>query len=622
MSGVAAAVRFDGGPAPRRELEAMIAAAPHRAPDGRSTWHDAGAALAKLHRLVMAGQHTTDQPLVERDGPHVTIVDGRLDDPLTTAGGVEEDAALVSAAVARHGADAVEHIHGDFAFIAWNRQTRAIVAARDRMGIRPLHWAIDEGCLLIASDLAQVLAALSRRPPPDETAVADLLGFEPATDARTLYAGVSRVPPGHVLVVDERGPRLREYWRPEPGIADERRSDDDYADECRALLQRAVAARLRAASRPVVFFSGGIDSSAVLSAAIDVSARAGVPPPQPLSMVFDQPESDEREFRHAFAEASGLSPIDVVPGRLDAAGYREQAARRRLPPDLPVEFISRPLMARARALGSRVALTGAGGDFLFGGSPLHYADLIRRGRLVAALAQYARDAKTDDSGWSAHGLLSAGIWPLLPQGVRNALRGPARTIAGTSVAAPAWLRLPRPERSAVPDPPRGVSHASWETCWSLRNGWTSVFLESGERGASESGVEPRHPLLDPAMVRFALSLPERQRRRGRTIKYVLRRSVRLPEAVGTRLTKSDFGHLMVEAFQILGGRPFFEQLQIFECGWVDAEAACRGYDLVRARSALTDPVAASLLPRLWILAAVELWYRAVYGRAGARSEVS
>lgn len=622
MSGVAAAVRFDGGPDPLRELEAMIAAAPHRAPDGCGTWHDGGAALAKLHRLVMPGQQTAQQPFVERDGPHITIIDGRLDDPVQTAGGIEDDAAFVSAAVARYGADAVDHIHGDFAFVVWNRRTRALIAARDRIGIRPLHWAIDGACVLIASDIAQVLAAMSRRPPPDESAVADLLGFEPAVDARTLYAGVSRVPPGQVLVVDERGARLREYWRPQPGIADERRSDDDYAEECGALLHRAVAVRLRATNRPVMFFSGGIDSSSVLSAAIDVSSRAGIAPPQPLSMVFDQTESDERAYRHAFAQACGLTTMDVQPGSLDAAGYREQAARRRLPPDLPAEFIGRPLMWRARELGARVALTGGGGDFLFGGSPLHYADLIRRGRVVAAIAQYARDARTDDSGWSAHGLISAGIWPLLPQRARNVLRGPARKLMGSTVGPPAWLRLPLAERSAVPDPPKGVSHASWELCWGLRSGWTGVFLESGERGGSESGVEPRHPLYDPAIVQFALSLPERQRRRGRTIKYVLRRSVRLPVAIETRLTKADFGHVMLDAFEILGGRAFFEQLQIGDCGWVDPEAVCRGYDLVRARSPLTDPVAGSLLPRLWILAAVELWYRAVYGSAGARSEMS
>jgi asparagine synthase (glutamine-hydrolysing) len=626
MSGIAAAIRFDGGPPPVRELHAMIAAAAHRAPDGYAIWNGGGAALAKLHRLVLPGQRASDQPVLERGGPHVTIFDGRLDDRSALAARLprhplrddDDDGAYASAAVSRFGAEAPDVMDGDFAFVAWNASTRTVVAARDRLGMRPLHWAIDGPHLLIASDIAQILASMARVPPPDETAVADLLGFEPATDARTLYAGVQRVPPGHALVVDARGARLREYWRPEPGVADERRSDDDYAEECRTLLQRAVGARLRASTPVVMFFSGGIDSSSVLSAALDAAQRTGESAPRPLSMIFDQPESDEREYRRAFAARSGLMPMEVAPAPLSREGYELQARRRLVPPDLPAEYIGQPLMWRAKEIGARVALTGGGGDFLFGGSPLQYADLIRRGRLVAAVAQYVRDAKTDDSGWSATGLLTAGVWPLLPQRVRSVLRGPAARITGEN-AQPPWLRLPRAGRSAVPDPPRGVSHASWEICWSLRSGWTSFFMESGERGASESGVEPRHPLLDPAIVRFALSLPETQRRRGRTMKYVLRRAVNLPPQIHTRLTKADFGYVMLDAFEVLGGRRFFETLQICEAGWVDPRAACTGYDLVRSRSPLTDPEAAALLPRLWILAAVELWHRAAFGAASVRS---
>jgi asparagine synthase (glutamine-hydrolysing) len=627
MSGIAAAFRFDGGPPPVRELQPMVAAAAHRAPDGCTAWHGPGAALAKLHRLVLPGQRTTDQPVLERNGPHVTIFDGRLDDRAALAARLsdarlrddDDDAAFAAAAVARFGDDAAEVMDGDFAFVAWNAVSRRVIAARDRIGMRPLHWAIDRSVLLMASDVAQILAAMTRVPCADETAVADLLAFQPATDARTLYAGIQRVPPGHVLIVDESGPRLREYWRPEPGVADERRSDDDYADECRALLDRAVSARLRASSPPVLFFSGGIDSSSVLAVALELARRTGAAAPQPLSMVFDEPESDEREYRRAFGAGAGFTPMEVRPAPLDRDGYTAQARRRLVPPDLPAEFIGQPLFWRANELGARVALTGGGGDFLFGGSPLRYADLIRRGRVVAAIAQYARDAGTDDSGWSATGLLTAGVWPLLPQRVRSVLRGPAARLVGER-AAPSWLRLPRPDRAAVPDPPRGVSHASWEICWTLRDGWTGYFMESGERGASESGVEPRHPLLDPAIVRFALSLPERQRRRGRTIKYVLRRAVDLPPAIEGRLTKADFGHVMLDAFEVLGGRRFFEQLRIGETGWVDANAACSGYDRVRNGSPLTDSGAGALLPRLWVLAAVELWYRAAYGGVQARSE--
>jgi hypothetical protein len=174
------------------------------------------------------------------------------------------------------------------------------------------------------------------------------------------------------------------------------------------------------------------------------------------------------------------------------------------------------------------------------------------------------------------------------------------------------VRLPRPARAAVPDPPAGVSHASWEICWSLRSGWTSVFLESGERGAAEDGVEVRHPLWDPAIVKFALSLPERQRRRDGTMKFLLRRAADLPPAIQRRGNKADFGHVIERAFDALGGRRFFETLTIAEAGWVDRDAAAQAYDLTRSHSALTDLRSASLLPRLWMLAAVELWYRGVY----------
>ena len=159
---------------------------------------------------------------------------------------------------------------------------------------------------------------------------------------------------------------------------------------------------------------------------------------------------------------------------------------------------------------------------------------------------------------------------------------------------------------------RPGSKRCWEICWSLRSGWTGVFIESGERGAAEDGVEPRHPLWDPALIRFALSLPERQRRRNGTMKYVLRRAARLPEAIVRRDNKADFGHVIEDAFEALGGRRFFETLAIAEAGWVDPDPACRGYDHIRTHSALTDPRSAALLPRLWMLASVEVWYRAAY----------
>jgi hypothetical protein len=100
------------------------------------------------------------------------------------------------------------------------------------------------------------------------------------------------------------------------------------------------------------------------------------------------------------------------------------------------------------------------------------------------------------------------------------------------------------------------------------------------------------------------------------MKHVLRRAADLPPAIEGRLTKADFGYVILDAFEALGGRAFFERLQIGEAGWVDPNAAVTGYNLVRNRDSWRDQRAGVVLPRLWMLAAVELWYRATFGRSG------
>jgi asparagine synthetase B (glutamine-hydrolysing) len=611
MSGLAAAVAWDGVDV-SAALAAMIEAGRHRAPDGVTRWAGSGAALARLHRLSLPAQRIGAQPAVERGGPHVLVLDGRLDHQPTATPGDDADRALEI--VVRFGAEAAARLEGDFAFVAWNASTRVLLAGRDGMGQRPLYWTRHGSRLLIASDVRQLLAALPAVPPPNLAALAALLAFRPEIGAETLYSGIQRLPAGHVLVADAQGVRTRRYWRPEPAPAEGARSDADYVDECRALLDRVVAARLRAAARPAVFFSGGIDSSSVLASAVRIAQRSGAAVPLPLSLVFDAPESHEREYRQALAAQTGVGGEEVSPDPFDARAYLEQAARRGLPPDLPGQFIGRSMRRQAAAHGARVVLTGEGGDAVFSGSTFVYADLIRAGRVLAAIRQHRLDNTYDDSGYTALGLLSDGVWPLLPRTVRHRLRGAARRLGGVA-GPPPWLRLPVERPDTVPDAPRGVPMAAWAIAWDLDHGWTKYFLEGFERDAVEWQLEPRHPLLDPAIVRFALALPEDQRRRGRITKFVLRAAAGLPPAVGARLTKSDLGFSLRDATDALGGRRFFERMRLAEAGWVDAAAACRGYDVVTRGPSPAGPVEGALLSRLWLLAAIEVWFRAAYDRA-------
>lgn len=614
MSGLVAAITFAAGRRPPLDtLDILLRAAPQRAPDGTATWHDTRAALGLSRHLLFDGAPSAP---VARDGCAL-VFDGRLDNrddllaalPRRHAAAPEQDdGQLACAAFLEWGAGAVARLDGAFAFVFWHAAEGRIIAGRDRFGLRPLYWTAHQDLRLFASDVAQLIAVRGV-PPPDESAVADLLAGKPAADERTLYRDIQRVPSGCYVSLDAGVRRLHRYWSAEPVPVGTQRSDDDWAEECRARLDRAVAATMRSRGPTAVFFSGGVDSSVVLTVAAGVARRAGTPPPVAVSLVFDEPATDERSFRDAVARELGLDAVQVYPTSLEASVFHGQAARRLVLPDLPADASALSLYTGAQSAGASVALTGVGGDSLFSGSVFHYADLLAAGRLIAAARRYWLDRSTEYSGWSPASFLSAGIWPLLPASQRTRLRGPARRLAGVDRA---WLKLRPTDQGVVAAPPPGTLHATWEIALSLQDGWTAFFIEGSERASADAGFDDRHPFMDAALVQFVLGLPEDQRRRDRLTKVILRRAVpELARAVALRTSKADFGHVMVTALRQLGGREFFRGLAIGEAGWVDARALAGRYDRT-TRTALADDQTGRDLPILWMVAATEVWFRAAY----------
>lgn len=617
MSGLAAAVAFDRDPSVASSIDRMLAAAAYRGPDGVAVWGHEGAALG----LFKDNVHGQSPPGPVTDGRRVIAFDGRIDNRadllarLSIApAAAPDDAALALQVFGRWGDDAVDAIDGDFALVLWDTRERRLLAVRDHLGVRPLHWATIGDTLFLASDVAQLVAALGAIPPPDESSIADLLSGDPPADERTLFRGLHRVPPGSFMVADANHLAVRQYWSPSPRPA-AARTDREYAEECRSIIDLAVEARLRGPGRPAVFFSGGVDSSIVLAIATSICRRGGLQDTLGISLAFEDSAADEAVYQAALARHLDVQLFTVHPPDVDVNELRRQSGRRFCLPDLPSDFAGRRLRTAAKDADARFALTGAGADALFTGSIHRYADLISRGRLVAALKGYATDRTVDSAGWSRGALLTAGVWPLIPARHRTRLRRGARRISGME-AERRWLRLPRPLPPSVPDPPPGVSHATWEIGWSLRSGWTAYFLESAERIDAELGVQERHPLLDRRLVEFALRLPESQRYRGGLSKVVLRRAVpELPPMIGQRRIKADFSALMRDNLATLGGSEFFRSLAIAEQGWVDGTVLAARYDrLVRVPT--SDRQAERDLPMLWMTAATEVWFRAMYDQQG------
>jgi asparagine synthase (glutamine-hydrolysing) len=171
-----------------------------------------------------------------------------------------------------------------------------------------------------------------------------------------------------------------------------------------------------------------------------------------------------------------------------------------------------------------------------------------------------------------------------------------------------WVRGRGTPRRAVPAPPRGVPMSTFATAWHVNRGWTWYFLEMFERDAADWQLEARHPLFDRRVVEFALRLPEAQRRFRGMDKMVLRRASRFPPGLNARRTKATLALSLTRTLDALGGRRYFEHLALADAGRVDAGEVLRGYDYVN-RATSGDYLAETLLPRLWMVAALELWMR-------------
>lgn len=619
MSGIAAIVQRDGGRPAADALRRMLEASPYRAHDGSASWSGAGVALGFLAFHTLPDTHIEPQPLVCARRRLAIVFDGRIDNRDELCASLDlpapdtlSDVRIVLEAVARWGADAAERLIGDFGFAAWQAGERRLVCARDHMGIRPLHYYEGGGFTLCATDVCQILADPRVPREPDAATAADALSNDESNDPPSLYRGIMRVPPGHALVVDDRGARLRGYWRPEPRGVLRYRRDADYAEHCRELMARAVGARLRGARPAAALLSGGVDSSSVVATGLRVLRHPNGP--HPFSIVFpDEPVSDERPFIDAISAHCGVPSVCAEPPEMKADSFHRQSRQWLDVPGFPADDWTRPAYVDMTARGHRMALSGGGADFLFTGSIFQCADLLRELRPLAAWRRLVEDSRGDRLDRAGVRLLKAGLWPLLPVTMKRTLRPLARRAVGVQNDPP-WLLVRRRERPGYPERPRGGSHATEETVRLMESGGLTVSLLAAERTAAEHAIEVRFPFMDVRLVEFGLSIPDEQRCRGPYAKYVVRQALAgdLPDAVRYRTSKGDFSPIALELFEALGGERFFGDLHIARAGWVKPDGPLATYRLMRAGVSGGIDVYGAHIPEMWSVAMVEIWFRAAF----------
>jgi asparagine synthase (glutamine-hydrolysing) len=305
---------------------------------------------------------------------------------------------------------------------------------------------------------------------------------------------------------------------------------------------------------------------------------------------------------------------------IEADGYRRRAALRADLPELPSDALGESLLAAMHDRGLHVALTGVGGDFGFAGSLLHYADLLQARDFIGLARQWRADRRTPDVGWSSGQLFSQGVRLMLPDAARRAARPLARRL-GFGITVPPWLdrafaartnlldRLGAPRSRATSAPP-----SRQHVCELFESGWTSRLLESSDRAAAEHGIELRHPFYDRRLVEFAIAIPESQRWRARTTKFVMRHAMRrlLPESVYARMGKADASAFVPHAVDVLGGESALHRLHLARLGWVRADVLVETYRRAIGLFEEGDDRYCSAMFNVWMALAVDAWYRATF----------
>lgn len=490
MCGISAVIGFS---ADLETITAMTATLAHRGPDGQAVDGTEGSALLGACRLAITGLGSSgSQPMRDPTGRYLLAFNGEIyNHRLLRAelDGVEfagsSDTETLLHLLIRWGEDALPRLEGMFAFVFVDTRNGVALAARDRLGVKPLYFSYSGDAVYLASELKALHSVLGA-PPSADMIRASLTGYW-VNGYETPLGGICRLGPGQLLRCETKVARPKVFtWHDLPDWIDpllgERLANETpggLTDEVEVALSAAIRQRLPEETPAGVLCSGGLDSSLVLA----LAHRAGAEVLAFVATFPGQPDADEAAWAELACSTVGARLLRVP---LDRHSWREGFVA-------AVHHFEYPLVhqntialtaigRRARELGVRVLLSGEGADELFGGYPSRH----HRERLAFA-DEHGPDAPAPRLE------LRAGRASL------SALVGPAATGSYDAEVVAAL-------RNAYAGRSRGRRDLSAALSADLR-----LFLSHGlnrlDKNLMQVGVEVREPFLDSAVVRLGLNLP-------------------------------------------------------------------------------------------------------------------
>src|SRR5215207_2465795 len=396
MCGICGVATVDGSTPDTEAVERMGRVLRHRGPDSDGLFSEPGVALA-ARRLSIIDLEGGSQPQQNEDGSVIVVQNGeiynyrQLRAELQRSGhrfSTASDTEVLAHLYEEHGDDFVTRLRGMFAVALWDARRHRLLLARDRFGIKPLYFSDAGGRLAFASELKAMLElpGFSRRIEP--RAMAAYLAFNSVPAPLTIFADARKLPPGCTLAWQEGDAVENRFARPAPVPAEQARRgpEGELAEELRSALRDSVAAHLVADVPVGVLLSGGVDSAGLTA----LAATARSEPVRTFSIGFEESSFNELERARLVARRYGTEHHELIV-RPDGAELLPKLVESFDEPFGDSSAVPTYLVSELAATEVKVALSGEGGDELFGGYYTYVADLLARrvGRLAALAAPLA-----------------------------------------------------------------------------------------------------------------------------------------------------------------------------------------------------------------------------------------
>src|SRR5438067_8692676 len=612
-----------GDPAQGRELvERMCAAMVHRGPDDHGSVQLEGVTLG-MRRLSIIDLEGGHQPMPNEDSTVWVVQNGEifnhldLREQLLAAGHVfatQSDTEVLVHGWEQWGEQVVERLTGQFAFGLLDRRKSSLFLARDRMGIKPLHYAVSSGRLVFASELKALLRDPELRRGIDPVALDEYLAHEFVPSPRSIVRGISKLRPGHTVTwsVAERTAKPRRYWAPQLNIDDGggNRNLDEECAELRDALRASVRKELVSDVPLGVFLSGGIDSSAVTAMMTALGGDV-----KGFSVAFAERSFDEAPYAREVASHLGTEHHELVLEPSMMLGLIPRLSTLLDEPLGDASIIPTYLLSAFTRQHVKVALGGDGGDELFAGYPtlqahrlaayyLRAPGALRRGIVEPVVRRLPVSRSNLSFDFRAKRFVAGAAHPVAERHQRW-MGSFAREERAALLSPALRTDLAAGNGEGLVDEFGSFEPLNQALLIDMRLYLENDILVKLDRASMMASLEGRVPLLNNDFVAYATSLPLDMKLHGLRTKFLLKRALRgmLPDRILDR-PKKGFGIPVAEWFR----GPLREQMQSVLSS--DRLASDGFFEPGAVRRLVADHLSGRRDNRkqLWTLFAFELWH--------------